>query len=253
MADSSNPSDPNAPRTGDDNQERAGSRSRGSNGNVIGGWDAFVNHIKDHKIEFTIAITRTFTILFTISYLYIACVLGKPQNRYKQTLLVTAATSCLRLHLRMPPPPLSQMDRNFLTNLVKEDTFHYLCYPILFLFNEPITLVLLPCCLYAFHNLAVYVITILDKIGGHESLRVRISTMLTKYQQSLLHTIALCEISLMPMLVAGVFTGAVGLMMPLLYFRFLLLRYNSARNAHFKLLVSQIWTVTQSYASRYYG
>lgn len=253
MADSSNSSDNNESRPRGDHQDQTSGRSRDANGNILGGWDAFVNHIKDHKIEFTIAITRTFTILFTLSYLYIACVLGKPQNRYKQTLLVTAATSCLRLHLRMPPPPLSQMDRSFLANLVKEDTFHYLCYPILFLFNEPLTLILLPCCLYAFHNLSVYVITILDKIGGHEAARLKISTMLTKYQQSLLHTIALCEISLMPMLVIGVFTGTVGLMMPLLYFRFLLLRYNSARNAHFKLLVSQIWTVTQSYAGRYYG
>lgn len=215
------------------------------------GWDAFVNHISNHKIDFTIAITRAMTIIFTISYIYITGFLGKPQNRYKQALLVTAATSSLRLHVRMPPTSFHQLDRAYLTNMVKEDSFHYLIFSLLFVLNEPFSLALLPCCLYAFHNLAVYIVTILDKIGGYDQLKLDLSLMIARYQQGLLHTIALCEITLMPMILIGVFTGMSGIFMSIAYKGFLYLRYNSVRNAHFKSLVSQIYALGQSYASRY--
>lgn len=213
------------------------------------GWDAVVEHVTNHKIDFILAVTRALTVLCTISYL-----IGYPgpsNNRFKQALLMNAATSSLRLHQRMPPPPLSQLSRTYFTNLIREDSFHYLIFPLMFFSGQPVALALLPCSLYAVFNLAVYAITILNKLGNQDQLKAKISDLVAKYQQSLLHTVALSEVALMPLVTIGVFTRFVGILVPVLYYRFLMLRYNSTRNAHLKLLVSQIMTIASAQAARY--
>lgn len=213
------------------------------------GWDAVVDHISSHRIDFILSVTRALTVLCTISYL-----IGFPgpaSNRFKQALLMNAATSSLRLHQRMPPPPLNQLNRNYFMSLILEDSFHYLIFPLMFFTGHPIALALLPCSLYAIFNLAVYTIAILDKLGDQDQLRTRISELVAKYQQSLLHTVALSEVVLMPIVVIGVFTKFVGILVPIFYYRFLVLRYNSTRNAHLKLLVSQIKTVASAQAARF--
>lgn len=213
------------------------------------GWDSVVEHVTNHKIDFILAITRALTVLCTISYL-----IGFPgpsSNRFKQALLMNAATSSLRLHQRMPPPPLNQLSRAYFMNLIREDSFHYLIFPLMFFTGHPIALALLPCALYALFNLAIYAISILDKLGNQDQLKAKIVDLIAKYQQSLLHTVALSEVALMPIVVIGVFTRFVGIFVPILYYRFLMLRYNSTRNAHVKLLVSQIVTLASAQASRY--
>lgn len=227
-------------------QSRADGGSDSSNAR---GWDAVMEHVKSRKIEFIMAVTRTLTVLCTISYLL--GIPGPAQNRYKQALLMNAATSSLRLHQRMPPPQMNQLSRAYFTNLMKEDSFHYLIFPLMFFTGQPITLALLPCSLYALFNLAVYAITILDKLGDQEELKVKISNFVAKYQQSLLHTIALSEVAMMPIAVVSVFTRVVSILVPLFYYRFLLLRYNSSRNAHLRLLISQIKAKALAIASRY--
>lgn len=163
---------------------------------------------------------------------------------------MNAATSSLRLHQRMPPPPLNQLSRAYFMNLIREDSFHYLIFPLMFFTGYPVALALLPCALYAIFNLAVYSIEILDKLGDQEHLKTKISELVAKYQQSLLHTVALSEVALMPILAVGVFTRFNGPLVPVFYYRFLMLRYNSTRNAHLKLLVSQIKAVASSQYTR---
>ena len=212
-------------------------------------WDIIVEHIKDHKIDFILAVTRALTVLCTLSYL-----IGFPgpaSNRFKQALLMNAATSSLRLHQRMPPPQLSQLSRTYFLNLFKEDSFHYLIFPLMFVTGHPVALALLPCSLYAIFNLAVYAISILDKVGNQDQLKARISDLVARYQQNLLHTVALSEVTMMPVVAIGVLTKTVGIFVPFLYYRFLVLRYNSTRNAHLKMLVSQITTMARAQASRY--
>lgn len=243
---------------GNEPTERSRSTAAGSGGSQdrdasspsgTRGWDRMVEHIKDHKIDFVLAFTRVLTVLCTISYL-----IGFPgpsSNRFKQALLMNAATSSLRLHQRMRPPPLNQLSRAYFANLIREDSFHYLIFPVMFISGRPIVLALLPCCLYALFNLAVYAISLLDKLGNQDQLKARISELVAKYQQSLLHTVALSEVALMPIVVIGVFTKFIGIFIPIFYYRFLVLRYNSTRNAHLKLLVSQIKTIASAQASRY--
>ena len=213
------------------------------------GMDAVVQHISSHRVDFILAVTRALTVLCTISYL-----IGFPgpsSNRFKQALLLNAATSSLRLHQRMRPPPLNQLNVSYFMNLVREDSFHYLIFPLMFFSGHPIALALLPCSLYAIFNLAVYAISMLEILGDQDHLKRTISELVTKYQQSLLHTVALSEIALMPIVAIGVFNRFVGILVPILYYRFLMLRYNSTRNAHLKLLVSQIKTVASAQASRF--
>jgi len=223
----------------------AGTAASGSHS----GWDNVVEHIKSHRIDFILAVIRTLTVLCTVSYL-----IGFPgpsQNRFKQALLMNAAISSLRLHQRMPPPPMNQWSRAYFMNLIKEDSFHYLIFPFLFFTGQPITLALLPCFLYASFNIAVYSISILDILGNQEQLKLEISNFVTKYQQSLLHTVALSEVVLLPVVVIGTFTRVVGMLVPFLYYRFLILRYNSTRNAHLKLVISQIKAFATAQAGRF--
>lgn len=239
MADNSDSTDENRQRRRDvggasgasDDRAAPDSQVNGSPINII------VNHIKQNKLEFLLSITRSLTIICTIFY-----VIGfpDPAKRFKQALLMTGATSSLRLHQRMPPPPLRQMGWQYFMNLFKEDAFHYLLFPYLFVFGQPIALVLLPCSLYAVFNLARYAIQILEKLRNQEQLRLTISTIMTTYQRSLLQLIALSEVSLMAVVVIGVFTRICSIMIPFLYYIFLMLRYNSTRNAHLKLLITQI-------------
>lgn len=215
------------------------------------GWNALVDYFSTHKIEFALAVTRALTVLCTLSYL-----IGWPgpsANRFKQALLMNAATSSLRLHQRMPPPNFNQLDWTYFMNLLKEDSFHYLAYPLIFLLfsSGSIALALLPCSLYALFHLAVYSTLMLDKISNQDQLKEKVSMFVARYQQSLLHTIALSEVALLPILVISFFTGVVGIVVPLLYYRFLLLRYNSSRNPHLKLLVSRIKTIAVGYTSRF--
>lgn len=202
------------------------------------GWDAVMAHISGHKIDFILAVTRALTVLCTISYL-----IGFPgpsENRFKQALLMNAATSSLRLHQRMPPPPLNQLSAQYFKDLVAEDSFHYLIFPVMFFTGQPITLALLPCALYALFNLAVFAITILDKLGSQERLKVEISNFVARYQQSLLYTIALSELVLMFVTIIAVFTKVVSFMSPIFYYRFMMLRYNSTRNHHLKSLIQEL-------------
>lgn len=229
------------------NSASSSSSNDNANRTARGGWDAVSQHIANHKIDMILAITRALTILCSLAFL--VGIFGQPENRYKQALLMTAATSSLRLHQRMPPPPLRLMNLSYLSNLIKEDSFHYLMFPFLFFFERPLTLTLLPCSLYAIFNLAVYAITLLDKYGGHDQLKMQISNLIAKYQQSLLHAIALSELALMALVSIGF--KSVRFLVIIFYYRFLLLRYNSTRNAHLRTLVAQVKTIGQSYLGRY--
>lgn len=237
------------PRVNNSNDSSGRSATTGTTPGTATGWDAVIQHISRNKIDFILAITRALTVLCTISYL-----IGIPSpasRRFKQALLLGAATSFLRLHQRVPPPPLSQLDRLYVTNLFKEDSLHYLIFPLMFFSGPPLSLTLLPGSLYALFNIAVYSISMLDKLGNQETLKVQISNLVVKYQQSLLHTIAMSEIAMMPVVIIGVFFGATSVLAPIMYYNFLKLRYDSSRNAHFKLLVWKIKTHAMNYASRY--
>ena len=70
-----------------------------------------------------------------------------------------AATSALRLHQRIPRAQFSQ---EFLSQLLTEDSAHYLLYSIIFMYTAPITMVLAPIFLFALLHFASYSLGLLD-------------------------------------------------------------------------------------------
>lgn len=72
---------------------------------------------------------KTFTNCFLI-----LCFLRNPASAYYRVLLANAATSALRLHQRLPP---MQISVQFLSQLFKEDSCHYLLYSVIFLYVSP--------------------------------------------------------------------------------------------------------------------
>lgn len=249
MPDSDNESSSRAQGEQTASSTTGGSRNRSNNNRT--GLETFTDYVKSNFVDFALAVTRTITVLCTISYL-----IGFPgpsANRFRQALSSNAATSFFRLQQRRPMPPYNQLGHQYFLLLASEDSMHYLIFSLTFLVGRPITLALLPCVLYAVFNLARYAIDMLDKFGDSRRMKPKISDLITKYQQSLLHTVALSEITLMPVTVVGMLTGSVSTLVPFVYLAFLNGRYNSTRNAHLKLLVSQIQTVASTQIARFRG
>lgn len=115
---------------GDENPENTSTAPRGLT--------EVINHMSIHKIESLLWFTRMCTVLFT--FLYIVPLLGaNPYTCYQRALISNAATSALRLHQRMPTIQLTRM---FLSQLLIEDSCHYLFYSLIFLFAQPMTRIL---------------------------------------------------------------------------------------------------------------
>lgn len=78
---------------------------------------------------------------------------------YNKVLLANAATSALRLHQRLPRISLT---REFLAQLLVEDSCHYLFFSLTFLYVQPMVLILFPVVLFAVLHSASYSLTLLD-------------------------------------------------------------------------------------------
>jgi hypothetical protein len=73
--------------------------------------------------------------------------------------MANAATSALRLHQRLPR---IQFTKEFLGQLLSEDSCHYLFFSLIFLYVSPVFLVLFPVTLFAILHSASYSLTLLD-------------------------------------------------------------------------------------------
>lgn len=217
-----------------------------ANPRSLTGWPSVLDHVQRNKIDTALCVTRLLTIIFTLMYLLNYT--SSSNSHYLRALLATAATSAFRLQQRLPTP---QMSIQFFTSLMAEDSAHYLFFSFIFFWGRPITLVLLPVALFALINSVVFIITILDKLGSLDHVKHSLSYFIEKYQQSILQTIAMCEVILAPIIVIGTLTGVLYFFAPLFYYRFLILRYNSRRNAYSRMLISQIKNTFGQYASRY--
>lgn len=73
--------------------------------------------------------------------------------------MANAATSALRLHQRLPRVTFT---REFLSQLLSEDSCHYLFFSLIFLYVSPVVLILLPVVTFAILHMASYSLTMLD-------------------------------------------------------------------------------------------
>lgn len=199
----------------------------------VRGFGNLVNHIKTHRIEAGLWATRILTVVLAILGYFIPIgILGDPMGCYFKAMMASAATSALRLHQRLPRV---QFTREFAAQLILEDSAHYLFYSVIFIYGSgPITMALLPVLLFAILHSASYSLTLLDALGtptSHAIPRFLIS-LVELQSRNILRMISFTEIFLMPLTVVYLFSGRTWLVVPLVYYRFLGLRYSSRRNPY---------------------
>lgn len=200
--------------------------SRDSSPQMERGWMALKQYVIDNKIKAGLWFTRFLTMMFTISY--IIPIFGNSYNVYYKALISNAATSALRLHQRVSPV---QFHGQFLKMLLLEDSCHYFIYSIIYLYVPPITLVLLPIFLFALLQFSSFSLTLLDCLGQNSWWGIRFLISLVEFQShQILRLCALSEIIILPYTVLLVFTGRVGLLIPIIYYQFLKSRLGSQRN-----------------------
>jgi len=199
------------------------------------GLSNLTRHIMADKIGVGLWATRILTIFFAV-FGYILPVfgnfMGDPMACYYKTLMASAATSALRLHQRLPRV---QLNSEFINVLLSEDSAHYLLFSLIYLFaSAPITMALMPVLLFAVLHGASYTLNLLDALGAPTSMwGVRMLISFVELQsRNILRMIAFTEIFLLPIAVMNVFRGVTWLVAPLIYYRFLGLRYNSRRNPY---------------------
>jgi len=202
----------------------------------VKGFGTLISHIKAHRVEVGLWATRILTIflaLFGYFFPILAGFIGDPVACYFKAMMASAATSALRLHQRLPRV---QFTREFAAQLILEDSAHYLFFSVIFISgsSSPITMALLPVLLFAILHSASYSLTLLDAFGTPTSNAIpRFLISLVELQsRNILRLIAFSEIFLMPMTVVYLFTGRTWLVVPLVYYRFLGLRYSSRRNPY---------------------
>ena len=194
-----------------------------------------VNHVKAHKIEVGMWATRILTIwLAEFGYFMpiFSSFMGDPTACYYKSLMASAATSALRLHQRLPRV---QLTREFAAQLILEDSAHYLFFAVIFIYaSGPITMALLPVLLFAVLHSASYSLTLLDALGQpNDWWGAKFLISIVELQsRNILRMISFSEIFLMPMTVVYLFSGRTWLVVPLVYYRFLGLRYTSRRNPY---------------------
>lgn len=125
------------------------------------GFEALKAHVIANKIDVALWVTRFFTLFFCLGfllptfklvlifetfhlkfYLFIFhhFLFSNANNSYYKALMSSGATNALRLHQRLPRVSLT---REFLSQLIMEDSCHYLMYSVIFLYATPISCILL--------------------------------------------------------------------------------------------------------------
>lgn len=205
--------------------------------------------IINDKISFILWLTRLFTIV--CSFLFIIPLTGYDQQTlYQKALLGSAATSALKLHQRRAGTGF-QLSREYFQNLVIEDSFHYLLYSIIFLNSYPITIVLMPVCLFAILHVGSYTKGLLHFASATAlaPLRKAVNFIVTR-DKEIMRFAAINEIILMPCIVLMLFSGKCGLFMPFVFYRFICFRYQSRRNPYNKQMFNELRLSVEYYTSQ---
>ncbi|KAF7282443.1 transmembrane protein 33-containing Krueppel homolog 2 [Rhynchophorus ferrugineus] len=209
-------------------------------------FEALKVHVIAHKIDCGLWAIRVLVILFSVGYFI--PIFGSSQSAYNKVLIANAAISALRLHQRLGRVQLS---RQFLSELILEDSCHYLLYSLIFLYVAPVSLAILPVLLFAILHSASYSLTLLDTLGQNSWWGCRLLISLVEFQSlNILRLIALTEIVLMPFTVVLILTGRAGLLTPFIYYNFLTQRYTSRRNPYNRNMFHELRLLLEKYANK---
>ncbi|CAF1320230.1 unnamed protein product [Rotaria sordida] len=193
---------------------------------------SIINTLLERKIDAVLLLSRLATIFYTIMFI-LPFFHSESNVYYTKALLSAVVTSVLRLRQRLPNFALS---REFLFNLFREDSAHYLMYSFLFLSSTPMTIVLIPITTYAILHSCSFLSQILMNFPAMQQLCTRV----TENQMILLRFVALNEIVLMPILILSIFVSRSNFLLIFMYYRFLTLRYTSHRNPYTRNLFYEL-------------
>jgi hypothetical protein len=199
-------------------------------------WQDAVEVIRQRKVDAALWVTRFLTIIFSV--LYLLPIFGPGVTFYHRAFLANAATSALRLHQRLPRVSFT---REFMAQLISEDSCHYLFYSLIFIYCAPITLAILPVLLFAVLHFASFSLTLLDALGRNSAWIARLFISLIEFQTvTILRMAAGAEIFTMVFVIAYTFMGRASLLTPFIYYRFLTLRYASRRNHYSRTMFYEL-------------
>lgn len=204
------------------------------------------DHVLANRLDTTQWASRVLTIYFALGYV-LPFLYGNPINAYYKVLMANAATSAIRLHQRLPP---FQLNRAYLQQTLLEDSCHYLFFSLIFLYVQPMLLIIFPVVLFAVLHSTSYSLTLLDTLGQNSWWGARLLISLVEFQtRNILRLAAFSEIFIMPVTVLFVFFGKAGLMTPLVYYQFLVLRYSSRRNPYTRNMFHEMRLVAENFAN----
>lgn len=143
------------------------------------GLGALKSLLLERRIDFGLWVTRVLSLYFALGY-FLPLFGNAPQVSYSKCILASAATSALRLHQRKP---VIRFTREFGAEILSEDSFHYLGFCLIFLFNSGmLTGVLLPLVLFAVLHFASFSLTMLDALGRNSWWGARMLISLVELQ-----------------------------------------------------------------------
>ncbi|XP_075589307.1 transmembrane protein 33-containing Krueppel homolog 2 isoform X2 [Dermatophagoides farinae] len=188
------------------------------------GIGAVIRYLTSKPSVSFLMIIRMAALLLTFLYM-VPLTSFSPSNLYQKSLVSNAAISALRLHQRLPPFRIS---REYFSMLLLEDSAHYLFYSLIFISNQPITMVLLPITLFSFLHACSAILNVCNVAGPPK----RFLENILQSQRQILFTIALAEITLMPTILFAIMAGLASIFTPFMYYQFVSLRYSSRRNPY---------------------
>ncbi|XP_064554258.1 Krueppel homolog 2 [Drosophila montana] len=205
-----------------------------------------LQHFQTNRIDSALWALRLLVIFFTVSY--VLPIFTSQQSAFNKVLLANAAISALRLHQRVPAFSFS---REFLSRLFAEDSCHYMMYSLIFFSIRPTLLVLIPVALYSVLHASSYSLKLLDLIGQNSWWTARFVISIVEYKAAnILKAIAFCEIFIMPYAIVLTFMAHAGLMTPIIYYHYLVMRYSSRRNPYPRTAFAELRITFETLAAR---
>jgi hypothetical protein len=212
---------------------------------------SIVDYLKANAAESFYFVLRIVTIYFTALYVLPLTSASYQKTAYSKAFLSAAATNAFRLHQRMRASTTPTFSRQFLQELMLEDSAHYLLYCVIFASSPSVTMALLPIFLYALlHSLNFIIKTASETGHGNSALVQKATEFKGQHTANILGTIACAEIFVFPIFFAMIFMGRANIFFPFLYFRFLSLRYVSRRNPYTRMTFANLKMSLFNAASR---
>jgi|UniRef100_A0AC35FNC6 hypothetical protein len=202
---------------------------------------SIVDFVKQNAMDTICFVLRILTIFFAIQYHLPTTDQEYTKSVYFKAFAAGAATNALRLYHRLKGVNVPIVSQQFLQTAMAEDSAHYLLYCITFPMSTPVAMALIPIVFYAFFNSIPFLSKMAQETGyGTNAIVQKLADFRLQQADNILGLIACAEIFNFPIFFAMIFTGRGNIFFPVLYFRFLTLRYASRRNPYTRIAFASL-------------